>query len=477
MDFKTLCLGISRATALSAFSFALVSCGGGGGGSGSPGPVQASGYPSSPVSCDTAGQRAWLRDYMNDKYFWWDRQGTPNEAASSMGAYLSSLLFSPTDRYSFAQSTSSFTAFFVDGRRTGYGYSLTQTGGGGLSVLYVEPLGPARAAGMKRGDAIVSIDGLSPSAIIASGLPSVSTAGVTRSFTVTNPADGTRSFVALSADYALSPVLSSNVFTTGTGRKVGYLAYNEFISGSASAIAAAIDTFRAQGVQDVILDLRYNGGGSVSVAQNLTYLLGGTALSGQVFARYQYSSKQSANNFVQNFPSTSYTTPLANLSRLLVLTSASTASASELVINSLRPYKPVITVGRTTFGKPYAFQPIDACGTTYNAVNLQILNANSQADYASGISANCAAADDLTRALGDPLEGRTAAALSYIQTGSCPPASNLITETKFPGFQTENAALPGINSGQFAMKNEADNSDPPRLDENAKPAATGTWLR
>jgi carboxyl-terminal processing protease len=416
----------------------LAACGGGGGSGTSN---QASGYPSAPVSCEVSNQRAWLRDYMNDQYYWYDRQGVPNEAATSMSSYLDSLLFKPTDRYSGAQPTSAFTQFFTEGKRTGYGYSLSIIGTDTLTVRYTEPLSPVAAQGLKRGDAIISIDGLSPATIIASGLPVVTSVGVPRNFVVTNPTDGTRNFTANSAEFTLSPVLATQVFTANGGRKVGYIAYNEFISTSSAPLATSIDTLRTAGVQDVIFDMRYNGGGSTQVAQNVATLLGGADLAGNVFTQYQFNDKNTNRNFVDRFPSVSYTTPLTGLTRVFVISGPNTASASELVINGLRPYRSVITVGTTTLGKPFAFQPRSACDITYSAVNIQLSNANGFGNYASGIPATCSAPDDLTRQLGDAQEARTAAALAYINTGSCPPVANSISQQNKPTVGKEYGVL------------------------------------
>ena len=106
----------------------LAACGGGGSSSDpaaggpavDPKPVPvASGYPADPASCDIPGQRAWLRDYMNDQYFWFDQQRAPDAAATTLPQYFASLLFAPVDRYSFAQSTTEFIQFFGDGQLTG----------------------------------------------------------------------------------------------------------------------------------------------------------------------------------------------------------------------------------------------------------------------------------------------------------------------------------------------------------------------
>ena len=134
-----------------------------------PTPTQvSSGYPAAPASCDAPGQRAWLRDYMDDQYFWFDLQGTPDVAASTLHRYFASLLFVPLDRYSFAQSTTEFIQFFEQGQRTSYGYSLAwaDTAQTVLKVRTVEPHSPIGLAGLRRGDTVVAIDGYTPDQIV-----------------------------------------------------------------------------------------------------------------------------------------------------------------------------------------------------------------------------------------------------------------------------------------------------------------------
>ncbi len=417
-------------------SLLLVACGGGGGTTAAPATSATlpsalpSGYPNSPVTCSTSDQRAWLRDYMNDRYFWYDRQGVPNAAAASMDDYLSSLLYKPVDRYSFSESTAAANQFFEEGTRTGYGYALgwSDTAQTVLKVRLVEPLGPLGLGKLlKRGDTIVSIDGFTPAQIIAGQAGPVTTEGVSRAFVVKDDAGTQRSFSVASVKFALSPVITAQVLTAPNGDKVGYLMYQEFITSGAPALGAAFDGFRSAGVKHLILDFRYNGGGSTAQARDIASMAGGADVTGKVFAQFRFSAKHAAENFSQSFRFAGLpAVPLQGIDKIMVITSASTASASELVINSLKPFKNVVTVGSTTFGKPFAFLPISACGISYNAVNLEVANAVGFADYSSGFVPTCAVSDDLTRQFGDPLELRTAAALGYVATGQCPAPSGQV---------------------------------------------------
>ena len=435
-------------------SLLLVACGGGGStaapaASATLPSALPSGYPGSPVTCSTTDQRAWLRDYMNDRYFWYDRQGVPNAAAASMDDYLNSLLYKPVDRYSFAESTAAANQFFEEGTRTGYGYALgwSDTAQTVLKVRLVEPLGPLGLGKLlKRGDTIVSIDGFTPAQIIAGQAGPVTTEGVSRAFVVKDDAGTQRSFSVASVKFALSPVITAQVLTAPNGDKVGYLMYQEFITSGAQALGVAFDSFRSAGVKHLILDFRYNGGGSTAQARSIASMAGGAEVLGKVFAQFRFSAKYAADNFSQSFQSAGLpAVPLQGIDKIMVLTSASTASASELVINSLKPFKNVVTVGSTTFGKPYAFLPISACGTTYNAVNLDVANAVGFADYSSGFVPTCAVADDLTRQFGDPLELRTAAALGFVATGQCPAPSGKV---KFADGSSK-AALDAIRHGEL----------------------------
>jgi carboxyl-terminal processing protease len=109
----------------------------------------------------------------------------------------------------------------------------------------------------------------------------------------------------------------------------------------------------------------------------------------------------------------------AGMPRLIVIGSGSTASASELVINGLRPFMPVVLVGETTYGKPYGFIPRDNCGTIYDAVQFTTVNSQNQGNYDTGFTPDCVVADDLDHQLGDPAEARIRTALAYIATGRC----------------------------------------------------------
>ena len=392
------------------------------------------------ADCALPVQRDWLRADMDARYFWRETLASGNLSAPGIDAYFRSLLDVPRDRYSYSQASREFTDFYNEGTRTGYGYSLVWANAQQTQLLvrFVEPNSPVGQAGLQRGETIVDIDGFSPMQIASGALAAVNTPGVARSFLVSNAA-GVRRLSVVSRNFPLTTVSGVNVvditLTNSSQRsKVGYLAFHEFIVSSETALDAAFTRFVSEGATELVLDLRYNGGGSVILARALASMIGGAAVDGRTFASLRFNARRSADNYDIPFNAGYAFVPgpvLAGLKRVVVLTGPGTASASELLVNSLKPFMPVVLVGSTTYGKPYGFTPRENCGTVFNAVTFETVNALGEGNFSRGFAPTCAAADDLNRALGDPNEGQLSIALSYLRTGQCPvqPLARLHTES------------------------------------------------
>jgi hypothetical protein len=172
-----------------------------------------------------------------------------------------------------------------------------------------------------------------------------------------------------------------------------------------------------------VIDLRYNGGGSTTPAFQLIDLIGGNAVKNKVFASVVYNSKRTKDN-----GSLIYPTPSAlalNVDQLFFITTESSASASELVINSMFPYKEVILIGEKTYGKPVGMEVFESkeYDIALAPVTFKLLNADGEGDYFDGIPVNYQVADDVFRAWGDPAEACLKTALDII--GGNPPAVGL----------------------------------------------------
>ncbi len=202
------------------------------------------------------------------------------------------------------------------------------------------------------------------------------------------------------------------------GRKVGYLFFRNFVRPSEAALNEAFTALKAAGATELVLDLRYNGGGLVDVAVQLASLIGGARTSSQVMINWAFNDRIAASsNRVTRFLETPPQT--LNLQRLVVITTRASASASELIINSLRPYLPVTVVGDTTYGKPVGQYSFTFCEKVLVPVVFSLKNVNNEGDFFTGIPADCAAGDDLAHQLGDPAEASYAEALTVIRTGAC----------------------------------------------------------
>jgi len=184
-------------------------------------------------------------------------------------------------------------------------------------------------------------------------------------------------------------------------------------------LASEFAKFKTSGVQELVLDLRYNGGGLVSVGDSVASYAAGAVGDGQTFARLLYNDKRSGNNQTHAF---SNPANWSGFNKVYVLAGQRTCSASELVINGLRGVGvDVVAIGDTTCGKPVGFLPQgDSCGTTYSVVNFESVNARNEGRYFDGFAATCPVAEDFTKALGAPSEPLLAAARTLADGGACP---------------------------------------------------------
>lgn len=173
-----------------------------------------------------------------------------------------------------------------------------------------------------------------------------------------------------------NPILINTVINSG-GHKIGYLMYNGFYSNYDTKLNQAFGTLKTEGITDLVLDLRYNSGGSVLTATRLASMITGQ-FANQVFTKLSYNSKKSSNNVNYLFPNTIGTTPINSLklTKVYILTSQGTASASELIINGLAPYISVTQIGDVTSGKNVASI------TLYDSSNFSSKNRNPNHKYA-----------------------------------------------------------------------------------------------
>lgn len=382
--------------------------------------------------CLPAVEKTWARAHLDEQYLWYrDVLEIENTAYSSPTAYFDSLLVKTKDKFSFTSPQADIDAYFGSGTNLSYGYSLVRQGTR-LRVLFVEPGSPAALAGLKRGETLSQVDGTSLAQVanavqFAALYPSKAEV---HSFEVLDVQLTARTISMSAAKVTKSPVLDSQILTDN-GRKFGYMVFNDHIATAEAPLIAAMAKFRDAAVDDLILDLRYNGGGYLYIANEVASMIAGNRVTDKVFEKLLYNDKNpssaAANTAVfYQYSTTAARLPSLNLPRVFVLTGSRTCSASESIINGLSPFLQVILVGENTCGKPYGFRQRNNCKTAYFAIQFSGVNALGVGDYVNGFAPQCKVSDDLDHALGNPSESRLSAALYYAKNAACPaPSGNL----------------------------------------------------
>ncbi len=303
--------------------------------------------------------------------------------------------------------------FLSSGQRDAFGFGSKWDEDDSLRVSFVYSNTPAAEAGFQRGDKILKYNGTVPKR--SDGI----LLGRTTTFEIRNLAGEVRTVTATARPININSVLDRRVITQN-GTKVGYLLFNNFIQTSVAELDEAFTFLKGQQINELILDLRYNPGGLVSTAHHLAGLLAPNNAIGQVFLREVFNNNNSSLNRDFRFEEKANGLNSLGLQRIFVITSANTASASETIINGLKPFTEVILIGEQSAGKNVGSSVLTHLGYAFLPITFQSQNAQSSADYFGGFAPDFEEIDDLNKGVGDPEEACTAAALHYIEQGSFP---------------------------------------------------------
>ncbi|MXW74342.1 MAG: hypothetical protein F4X96_04290 [Gammaproteobacteria bacterium] len=411
-------------------------------------------------ACTYPEARQEVLDLMQDWYYWNDE---PEQRArygeiviedyDDLDSLLDDLRWRPEthDRNFSYWSSAAATDMLFDGRAFIFGFRGRVIVDVNENPLYYQVIdvyagAPAGNAGLERGDRIVGLNGKPLDSLTVGGIfeefgPNEE--GFEVSFEIEKQSGERRTFGMAKEEVEVPTVPEEHVriFDTDAG-KVGYLHFRTFFGDANGRLLHEFAEFNDAGVKNLIVDLRYNGGGSVPIAYGLTTLIGGPEL---FEGRLTVMSRRVHNLFASSEDETAYfdcgvypTRALAeqcrsqsaipNVENVVFITGRGSASASELVITSLQPYENVSLVGERTYGKPVGQYGLPFCPPDRRArlgdlwpVTFATVNAEGFEDYYDGlpVTEGCQVQDDLTRQLGDPQEGRLAAALRYLETGSC----------------------------------------------------------
>jgi C-terminal processing protease CtpA/Prc len=330
----------------------------------------------------------------------------------------------PVDKYSYRDPTGYVASVIGQGQSQGdFGIDIWWNSLTDLRVVDVKKGSPADLLwGIKRGWQITSINGntnvtydgsqVSGSSTNFNRIYSAVYSSSSTTFIFQKP-DGTSVTVPLnSASYTINPITLDSVYTFGS-RKIGYLVFGSFIdlSNIQTLVDAAFNKFQNNNITDLIVDLRYNGGGSVETSEYFANLIAPTGIGTALMYKYLYNTNMTTGNysaftnqtktpytdmptyadlfnyFPKNYTSTYFSKKGSiNLNNVIFLVTGGTASASELLINNLTPHMPVTIIGQTTYGKPFGFFPVTVGGVDMYVISMKSVNSAGNGDYYNGMT-------------------------------------------------------------------------------------------
>jgi carboxyl-terminal processing protease len=403
-------------------------------------------------ACDEEGKfegdaaiNKWIYDNMKYYYLWTDEIPDNPNINQQPEDFFESIL-SNKDRFSWIQEDYEELLKSLQGvnKEAGFEFVLYLDGNTPgnvlMQIVYIKPNSPASSTALKRGDIITAINGTT---LTESNYRSLLTQ-MSDNFSVSYRAIdlNTETFGSATTlnlapvEYSENPNYLSSVITIGN-KKIGYYLYNFFATGPSSNSSEynnqmdnIFAEFKAQGITDLVLDLRFNSGGAETATRNLASLIGAGVTTNNIFAKRKYNDQLTEDltndpEYGPEFFNTRFVSKTQNigsqLDNFIILTSSRSASASELLINGLKPYMDVFIIGDVTFGKNVGsisiYQPNDPNNTWgMQPIVVQSFNANDESDYSDGFSPNILLKDNdlMLQPLGNQNERLLSKALEVI---------------------------------------------------------------
>ena len=354
-------------------------------------------------------------DTFNDLYLWYETMPSVDLTAIKLPADYISLVKNSKDRWSFTMSYTDMVNLLQNGVSTGWGAGLGFDAQNILRILFVYDNSAMGKAGVKRGWQLKAING-----------KSVSSMSVTEINTTLGNANNSFGFIKNDASettlqmtkgtIGMNTVLFSTIFPSG-GKKIGYLVFNEFLGSSVNELNGVFNNFSTAGITDLILDLRYNGGGTNDCADSLVAMVAGKAFKDKTYNTLIYNNKHTSLGFSSTIKLKSNS---VQLNKLVVITTKSTASASELFISGLIPYVNMKLIGSVTQGKPVGMNIVGDTKLDIAVAPISFRNVNSlgYTDYFDGIPVDFKVTDNVAQDWGNTSDLCLTAALNYISTGA-----------------------------------------------------------
>ena len=403
--------------------------------------------------CDQPSINGRAYNYMRDWYLWYEYLPEIDPGSyETMKEMLQDLKYYDgeryVDHYSYVVTTQAHDDYYA-GKAYGMGTSWKRDENDDLFVSLVYPGSPADVGGLKRGQQILTINGFTVEELDENkeynkehpddkktdwtNVYDDSNDGEPVDMTLLEGGEKTIETTVYLGDYTKPSVINPKVIDND-GVKTGYLMFKAFISPSKEELNEAFAVFKKEGIEALVLDMRYNGGGYVNIAHQLVNLIGGEKVKGEDVIKILYNDKHQDNNYIYEGKELESS---VSVEKVAIIATRGTASASEMVINSLIPYVDVSVIGDTTYGKPVGMNPKSFCGQMLVPITFRNANSEDSGDYYFGIDATCQSDDDIKHDFGDTEEASLKEALFYLKNGECSkeqtdPAFSPYLETLIP---------------------------------------------
>jgi len=347
------------------------------------------------------------------EYLWYDQVAsnidyTPLKSPQIM---INTLKVSPPDKWSFSMTAEEYENF-ANQKTAGFGFSYSTD----FTIYFVRIDSPAYGK-LHRVDKILEINTMP----VTSTLISSASQNINKETTFTILRASQEREVKVTANEYSFKVSLGKIIQQGT-KSVGYLRYDSFTESSVAEFEKIFDTFSSANIDELVIDLRYNGGGSISTASalldNITNAYTGKR---QVYLDWNPNYQGRNTNYYFEDADLQDGNEL-NMKRVIFLVTQGSASASELIISALTPYlgdNNIITIGDITHGKPVGMSDRTYEQNYYFLINFIVKNNANETTPFGGIAVTCPAVDDITHIMGDENETMLKTALHYVETGNC----------------------------------------------------------
>lgn len=369
----------------------------------------------------------------NEKwYLWYNTVPNVNPKQNISPEDYLDLLRNTQDKWSYTSTVQQHNSYYAEGKYVGLGFGYTVDAQHKFRVNYVFHQSPAYEAGMRRGTEIYSLNNKKMTEYTSfqavSEAMGPATEGLVLQMQLVNNNTDTFTVSLTKRIVTQNTVLHSQIIEKD-GVKAGYLVLKGFIGPTKDELSQAFSEFQSGGVKNVIIDLRYNGGGRLDVSNYLANLIAGGTANGKVYQGISHNDTKTSYDTSFVFKQEAFT---LNAEHLVVLTSRGTASASECLINGLKPHMDVKLIGDNTHGKPVGMYSFSVDNFVLVPICFRLVNSEGYGEYFDGLPADALRADGPEFPFGDVNEPALGEAMYYLIHGSF---SNLPVKMQSIGLQ------------------------------------------